>query len=435
MSTRSSSSNLVRHFMDPKSVIRARRRNLGDPSLLLDFEEINMNPNNVQGPPPPTMNGRGRRIAPVNIQATDFGLKNHMIQQVQNSCQFYGLPGDDAKKHLDKFLTITQSMKQNGVTDDALRLYLFPYSLTHHATTWFDHLPKHSIPSFQEMASKFLCKYFRPSMATKLKNDIYESLFEAWERYKLSIDHIKSIEKYELGEELLKEPRSNCYSGRAEEDVVGHIAKVFEILDPIEVAVTFEWIKIPSVDKDELRLHVFSKSLSGDAKKWWNNEGTATTWKESCDKFFHKYYPLSHTYKNSKIPDDLNHGMDYFKFLYRLASKFENYWELDKNVKSGLCEFYVNGRNNGTIDDFVKYNEENSNKTCSDLFFKPYLDAQDGKDIYEIIDRDYSPIPIPAHHDISKPNELCQTEEFTVIRYSVGSLKNTSLWIQAKLIL
>ncbi|GJX37401.1 hypothetical protein Tco_0250704 [Tanacetum coccineum] len=101
-----------------------------------------MNLNNIQGPPPagptpqnhngppglnlqmsapdlrtmeglcqPMMNGRGRPIAPVNIQATDFGLKNHMIQQVQNSCQFQGLPGDDANKHLDKLLTITQSMK------------------------------------------------------------------------------------------------------------------------------------------------------------------------------------------------------------------------------------------------------------------------------------------------------------------------------------
>ncbi|GJW84195.1 hypothetical protein Tco_0157340 [Tanacetum coccineum] len=120
----------------------------------------------------PTMNGRGRPIAPVNIQATDFGLKNHMIQQVQNSCQFHGLPGDDANKHIDNFLTITQSMKQNGVTDDALRLYLFPYSLTHHATAWFDHLSKNYIHTFQEMALKFLSKYFPPSM----------------ERYKLLID-------------------------------------------------------------------------------------------------------------------------------------------------------------------------------------------------------------------------------------------------------
>ncbi|GJS17613.1 reverse transcriptase domain-containing protein [Tanacetum coccineum] len=86
-------------------------------------------------------------------------------------------------------------MKQNGVTDDALRLYLFPYSLTHHATTWFDRLPKNSIHTFQEMASKFLSKYIPPSMMTKVRNDISnfrqlpdESLFEAWERYKISID-------------------------------------------------------------------------------------------------------------------------------------------------------------------------------------------------------------------------------------------------------
>ncbi|GKB14669.1 hypothetical protein Tco_0848592 [Tanacetum coccineum] len=54
MSTRSSSSsNLVPPSSDPESILRNRRRNLGDPSLLLDFEEINMaNNNNNQGPPP-----------------------------------------------------------------------------------------------------------------------------------------------------------------------------------------------------------------------------------------------------------------------------------------------------------------------------------------------------------------------------------------------
>ncbi|GKG30358.1 hypothetical protein Tco_0420256, partial [Tanacetum coccineum] len=108
---------LVSAFSNPERVVCNRQRNRGDPSLLLDFEEINMNPNN-QGPPlvvpipqnhgppgpnlenqapdlrtmevlcQPTMNGRGGPIAPVNIHAMDFGLKNHMIQQVQNSCQF-----------------------------------------------------------------------------------------------------------------------------------------------------------------------------------------------------------------------------------------------------------------------------------------------------------------------------------------------------------
>nr|GFB51988.1 reverse transcriptase domain-containing protein [Tanacetum cinerariifolium] len=143
----------------------------------------------------PTLNGWGGPIASIAIQATNFGLKNDMLQQVQNSFQFHGLPGDDANKHLDKFLHVTQSIKVNGVTDDAIHLYLFPHSLTHHATAWFDHFPWNSITTFEQMAKMFLEKYFPPSMVTKLRNEITnfrqrpdESLFEAWERYKLSID-------------------------------------------------------------------------------------------------------------------------------------------------------------------------------------------------------------------------------------------------------
>nr|GEY23352.1 reverse transcriptase domain-containing protein [Tanacetum cinerariifolium] len=143
----------------------------------------------------PSLNGRGGPIALISIQATNFGLKNDMNQQVQNSCQFHGLPSDDDNKHLDKFLHVTQSIKVNGVTDDTLRLYLFPHSLTHHATTWFDCLPRNSINTFEQMTKMFLEKYFPPSMVTKLRNEITnfrqrpdESLFDAWERYKLSID-------------------------------------------------------------------------------------------------------------------------------------------------------------------------------------------------------------------------------------------------------
>ncbi|GKB45848.1 hypothetical protein Tco_0896601 [Tanacetum coccineum] len=90
-------------------------------------------------------------------------------------------------------------------------------------------------------------------------------------------------------------PNNTAYSVKSignGSDVTDHIAKVLEIT---------EWIKIPNVDKDELRLHIFSKSLSGDAEKWWNNEGTATTWKELGDNFFHKYYPLSHACNNQLI--------------------------------------------------------------------------------------------------------------------------------------
>nr|GEW32415.1 reverse transcriptase domain-containing protein [Tanacetum cinerariifolium] len=112
----------------------------------------------------PTLNGRGGPIAPIAIQATNFGLKNDMIQQVQNSFQFHGLPGD-----------VLTSILTNSCMSPKVS--------------------KNSITTFEQMAKMFLGKYFPPSMVTKLKNEITnfrqhpdESLFEAYEHYKLSID-------------------------------------------------------------------------------------------------------------------------------------------------------------------------------------------------------------------------------------------------------
>ncbi|GJW13069.1 hypothetical protein Tco_0017202 [Tanacetum coccineum] len=68
-----------------------------------------------------------------------FGLKNDMIQQVQNSCPFRR-PGDDANKHLDKFLHVTQSMKVNGVSRLPL-VYISSLTPCYIVTAeWFDRL-------------------------------------------------------------------------------------------------------------------------------------------------------------------------------------------------------------------------------------------------------------------------------------------------------
>nr|GEY83321.1 reverse transcriptase domain-containing protein [Tanacetum cinerariifolium] len=178
MSTRSSVKNLFLPLDNPELTIRRRSR--ADLTLLNDFEMAAEENGDLPVPDlrtmeelcQPSLNGRGGPIAPIAIQATNFGLKNDIIQQVQNSCQLHGLSGDDANKHLDKFLHVTQSIKVNGVTDDALHLYLFPHSLTHHSTAWFDRLPKNSINTFEQLAKMFLGKYFPPSMVTKLRNEI-----------------------------------------------------------------------------------------------------------------------------------------------------------------------------------------------------------------------------------------------------------------------
>nr|GEU61291.1 reverse transcriptase domain-containing protein [Tanacetum cinerariifolium] len=151
----------------------------------------------------PTLNGQGGPIAPIPIQATNFGLKNDMIQQVQNSCQFHGLSDDDANKHLENFLHVTQNIKVNGVTDDALHLYLFRHSLTHHATAWFDRLPRNSITTFEQMDKMFLGKYFPPSMVMKLRNEITN--------FRHRPDEHRDTINAATGETFMKRRLEECY--------------------------------------------------------------------------------------------------------------------------------------------------------------------------------------------------------------------------------
>ncbi|GKF90431.1 hypothetical protein Tco_0274132 [Tanacetum coccineum] len=159
MSTRSSSSNLVPPSSNPESIIRNRRRNLSDPSLLLDFEEINManDPNNVQGPPPvglnfqnlnpdlrlmeellqaPT-NGMGDAIVVPPILVNQFELKIDILNLV-TAIAFHGFENDDPHSHIRRFMKITQIVKLNNVPSDVVKLLLFSFSLEGAAPTWLE---------------------------------------------------------------------------------------------------------------------------------------------------------------------------------------------------------------------------------------------------------------------------------------------------------
>ena len=91
----------------------------------------------------PSLIGRGGPIIPSSAPGTDFILKNPMVQLIRHNCQFHGFREEDANEHLNKYLAITQSMKQNGVSLDSIRLNLFPFSLSHDAENWFYSLKTH----------------------------------------------------------------------------------------------------------------------------------------------------------------------------------------------------------------------------------------------------------------------------------------------------
>ena len=145
---------------------------------------------------PPTKDyGRPSTVTPpvirrLTIQANNFELKSITLQLLQG-IQFHGLAHEDPNAHILNFLEVCDTVKYNGVSNDAIRLRLFPFSLKEKAKHWLISEPLDSITSWDDLSNKFLAIFFPPAKAAKLRigiNSFYqyegESFYEVWERFK-----------------------------------------------------------------------------------------------------------------------------------------------------------------------------------------------------------------------------------------------------------
>ena len=76
----------------------------------------------------PDVTGNFRGIVALSIANNSFEIKASIIHMVQNN-QFRGLQGEDPYTHILAFLNVCATFNINGVTDDVIRLRLFPFSV------------------------------------------------------------------------------------------------------------------------------------------------------------------------------------------------------------------------------------------------------------------------------------------------------------------
>ncbi|XP_062094211.1 uncharacterized protein LOC133800271 [Humulus lupulus] len=114
-----------------------------------------------------------------------------MFQMLQTVGQFSGMPTEDPHLHLRSFLEVSDSFMLQGVSEEALRLKLFPFSLRDRARSWLNTLPPDSVTNWNDLAEFFLRKYFPPTRNAKFRSEIMsfqqledESTSDAWERFK-----------------------------------------------------------------------------------------------------------------------------------------------------------------------------------------------------------------------------------------------------------
>ncbi|GJY03419.1 reverse transcriptase domain-containing protein [Tanacetum coccineum] len=95
--------------------------------------------------------------------ANEFAIKGNHLTLVKGN-QFDGRTKTDPHKHIHEFLGICDMFKYRDTENEAVRLMMFPLSLTREAKTWLDELNEGTIETWDELQTAFISRFFPPNL-------------------------------------------------------------------------------------------------------------------------------------------------------------------------------------------------------------------------------------------------------------------------------
>ncbi|XP_076907101.1 uncharacterized protein LOC143563450 [Bidens hawaiensis] len=174
-----------REFREIARALRKSKAHVSDSTL--DMGDAN--------PPRRTVHSRanegvmGRRSAitrPVMPDANNWQIPTNVMNSITNSAPFHELEDEDALGHLNKFIRICDTFNIANVPRASIYLHLFPFSLEGRASSWLENLPPRSITTLDDLQAEFLKKYFPPSKASRLRDQICSFRMDPDEPYPLA---------------------------------------------------------------------------------------------------------------------------------------------------------------------------------------------------------------------------------------------------------
>ena len=120
----------------------------------------------------------------------NYEIKTHFIQLIRAST-FEGRQSECPIAHVKIFLDMCDTITNENVTPEYIRLKCFKWSLIGKALAWLESLPPRSITTWQQLHDLFMTKFFPPAKTTELRLKItgykqlpQETFVDAWERFK-----------------------------------------------------------------------------------------------------------------------------------------------------------------------------------------------------------------------------------------------------------
>ncbi|GKB17544.1 zinc knuckle CX2CX4HX4C containing protein [Tanacetum coccineum] len=102
----------------------------------------------------------------------NFEIKSQFMRELREDT-FSGNKNEDAHDHVDRVLNIVSLFNIPGVSQDAVLLRVFPFTLTGSAKRWVDRLTPGAVNTWDLLKKAFIQRYCPPSKTAKRLEDIH----------------------------------------------------------------------------------------------------------------------------------------------------------------------------------------------------------------------------------------------------------------------
>ncbi|GJZ28798.1 reverse transcriptase domain-containing protein [Tanacetum coccineum] len=107
----------------------------------------------------------------ISKTVNEFAIKCNHLTLIKGN-QFDGRTKTDPHKHIQEFPRICNMFENKDTKNEAVRLMMFPLSLTGEAKTWLDKLNEGTIETWDELRTAFISRFFPLDLFDRLLGEI-----------------------------------------------------------------------------------------------------------------------------------------------------------------------------------------------------------------------------------------------------------------------